>query len=380
MVGGGRGRLWLGFALVCAALLVWWLLGRPASAPAPRDAAPAAAPPDTPTDPGAPPAAVTAEEQTELPEAVQRYLETTVYPPTSGRLGPEAVDLLEPNRRYEDFKRLPGAPGVDPNLSFLWTCDRYQYTSDQVIEARFEAKNGDAPAVVDSLDAWAQPESREGEVGEPLRLRFREEGGAWLAELDLAALLPEHHGPVALVARYRIADLPEREERIRVFVTPAAAVPARFTGNFRDRVEDGSLLVEVGIEVDLPGFYRLDANLYKGTTPVGWATYKGTLGRSDGTAPLRFFGKVIHDAGHAGPYEVGEVRGYLFREAEFPDRLHMRSYRERWQTEAWKLSQFSDDEWDDPQRRRMVELMLEDEKRGISLDLPEAPAPEPDEL
>ena len=356
--------------------LLWFVLCREDQPPASRGATPAA-----PRAAEEPEAATSDAEQPvadaeELPEAVQRYLASTVYPPTSGELGQEAVDLLEPNRRYEDWKRLPGAPGVDPDLSFLWTCDRYQYTSDQVVEARFEAKRGDGLAAVDALEAWAHPEGRAGDSADPLRLRFRQEGDAWLATLDLAETLPDHHGPVALLARYRIAGLPEREERIRIFVTPAGQIPARFTGNFRDHAQGGSLTIEVGVEVELPGFYRLDANLYKGDVPVGWATFKGELGRSDGTAPLQFFGKLLRDTGHAGPYELGELRGYLFREAEFPDRLHMRSYPERWETAAWKLSQFSEAEWDDPHRRRMVELMLEDEKRGIPLDVPGTPEPE----
>ena len=197
--------------------------------------------------------------------------------------------------------------------------------------------------------------------------------------------MPDHFGPVALLARYAVGTEPEREETIRIFVTPLDLEPARFTGNFRDVEEDGSLVVEVGIDVDEPGFYRIDANLVgPNGEPVAWSSYKGELAERDGIVPLRFFGKLLRDRGIAGPYRLQQLRGYLFREGLFPDRVHMPDHDEPFETSDWKLSSFSDDEWDSPHRRHMVELMLQDHARGIGLDVPvdalkarEAAAPAP---
>jgi hypothetical protein len=377
VVATSRRRLRVGVTLGAALLLglgLWLVRSGPppaqpvanAEAAPPPAPAPVAAPPPVAAAPvAAPPPAA------ELPEAVQRYLEATVYPPDSGRLEEGALDLLEPNRRWEDFRRVPGAPGVDPDLHFLWTCDRVYYLSDQVVEARFEARRGDAPLAVASLEAFAQPEGRAGPEGEALPLRFRREGDAWLAELELARELERHHGPVALTARYGLPGAPVREETIRIFVTPADGVPARFTGAFADRVGQGGLEIEVGVQVDEPGFYRVDANLHAaGGAPLGWAVFKGELAAGAGALRLVFFGKALHDAGQPGPYTLRGLRGYLFRDAAFPDRLHMRDYPGSWTTRPWELSDFSPDEWDGEHRRHMVELMLEDERRGIALDLP----------
>lgn len=358
-------------ATAVAALVLW--LAR--SGASPERAAGRAAEPEAreasggvaaPPEPGAPAA---------LPEAVERYLAATVYPPTSGRLEASAVDLLEPDRRYERRKPVPGAPGADPPVSFLWTADKYRYSSDEVVYARFEAVSGELPAEVHALVATAQPEGRAGAEGAATALRFRAEGDAFVADLDLSRDLADHHGPVALLARYDVADAGPQEETIRIFVTPVQRIPARFSGSFQDRMSDGSLVVDVGILVDEPGFYRVDANLFAADEPVAWATFKGELGRSDGTLPLAFFGKTLRDAGKPGPYELRQLRGYLFRDGRFPDRLELRDFPGVFATRAWSLAEFSDEEWDGEHRRRMVELLLEDEQRGVSLDVPPEAAP-----
>lgn len=51
----------------------------------------------------------------ELPEPVRQYLESTVYPPDSGRLD-TAADLLESNPRFERFKPVPGSYGAVPDI------------------------------------------------------------------------------------------------------------------------------------------------------------------------------------------------------------------------------------------------------------------------
>ena len=56
------------------------------------------------------------------------------------------------------------------------------------------------------------------------------------------------------------------------------------------------------------------------------------------------------------------------------DRLHLRDWPRSFRTRDWELADFSDDEWNGEHRWRVVELMLEDQRRGISLDVPPLPA------
>jgi len=306
----------------------------------------------------------------ELPEPVRQYLESTVYPPDSGRLD-TAADLLESNPRFERFKPVPGSYGAVPDIEFLWTADAFRYTSDETVNARFEARQGAGPVEIRELAAWAQPEGRGGAIGKPIDLSFRAEGDAWLAPLDLSRRLADHHGFVVLGVRYTVADVTQQEEKIRIFVTPAQDIPGAFTGSFRETVRNGSLEIEAGIEIYRDGFYRIDANLYgPADEPVAWAVFKGDLSRRDGVVPLRFFGKVLRDLGSGGPYRLAMLRGYQFRDGEFPDRVHLRDFTGSHVTRTFRLAEFSDAEWDGEHRRHMVELLLRDQAAGISLDLP----------
>ena len=358
-------------SLVLVAGVGWWLLSPGAELhDTPDDTPVAVVIPDPTRTPAKKPGPKPIPPEEDLPEPVRTYLEQTVYPPDSGRLD-HAGDILESNARFERFKRVPGSHGSDPDITFLWTADAFRYTSDETIEARFEAKQGELPASIRNLEAWAQPEGRDGAIGSPFALTFQRDGESRVAKLDLSKKLAEHHGFVVLGVRYTVADVAEQHEQIRVFVTPADAIPAAFTGNFRDEVRDGSLVVEVGVEVYEAGFYRFDANLYgPGGEPVAWAAFKGELSRSDGIVPLRFFGRVLHDLGFGGPYQLRQLRGYLFRDGEFPDRIHLRDYLQPHTTRELALTDFSESEWDGEHRRRMVELMLEDEAAGIPVDVP----------
>jgi hypothetical protein len=374
-----RARLLAGLLVLILATLAVWLLVASRRAPAPRPPAAAAGPPAREVLPpvSAPEPATAAEQGEALPEAVERYLASTVYPPTSGRLEPGHEDLLEPNRRYERPRPVPETLGDAPPVTALWTTDRYAYTGDEVVQARFEARRGDAPAELAFLEAWAQPEGGAGAVGEPSRLVFRAEGDAERADLDLGRSFPDHHGPILLGVRFALPGGEIHEDAIRIFTTPTARIPARFTGHFRDVLRGGSLVVEVGIDVREGGFYRIDANLRDAAgAPVAWAVFKGELHPSDANVPLEFFGKVIRDARAAGPYALDELRGYRFLDGSFPDQERMRDHPGRWQTRAWELAEFSDAAWSSPQKDQMVELMLEDIRLGRGVALPPVAAPD----
>ena len=366
-----RKRVVAVFALLVVVGVAWWFGSSgsstvPEPAPSKAPAVTAVVPPPTSKPAPIPP-------EDELPEPVRAYLAQTVYPPDSGRLD-QAGDIFESNPRFERFKRVPGSHGSDPDITFLWTADAFRYTSDETVKARFEAKAGELPAQVRHLEAWAQAEGSDGSVGAPIGLLFRSDGAARVAELDLSKHLEDHHGFVVLGVRYTVADVAEQQEQIRVFVTPEDLIPAAFTGTFRDNVSGGSLEIEVGVEVYEPGFYRFDANLYGAAgEPVAWAAFKGELSRSDGVVPLRFFGRVLHDLGFAGPYQLKQLRGYLFRDGLFPDRIHLRDYLPAHTTRDFALTDFSEAEWDSEHRRHMVELMMQDEAAGIPVEMPTLP-------
>ncbi|MEZ4468501.1 MAG: hypothetical protein R3F43_29705 [bacterium] len=156
----------------------------------------------------------------------------------------------------------------------------------------------------------------------------------------------------AVVVRVAVATVEgPAEARLQAVHTRRDAVPARFTGALADAEEAGSLRVDVGIDVARAGRYLIDANLYDDAgEPVAWARYKGELAEGLGTVPLRFFGKVLVDAGRPGPWRLGELRGVRHAPGAFPDLEPMAPFLDPWRTRPWRLDAFSDAEWAGPAR------------------------------
>ena len=146
----------------------------------------------------------------------------------------------------------------------------------------------------------------------------------------------------------------------------------------RGAVVDGSVRVEAGLEVLRPGFFRFDANLYgAGEQPVGYALFKGELAAGPSEVPLVFYGKVLRDAGVTGPFTLGELRGYRFLEGAYPDRERLPDDPQRHPLGDLPLASLTDAAHVSAHELRMVELMMEDLARGISLEAPPPPGPDP---
>jgi len=93
---------------------------------------------------------------------------------------------------------------------------------------------------------------------------------------------------------------------------------AELDGRFADRVEGGSLYVDVGLDVARRGHYKVIASLFAtdGETAICFSQAARELEAGKQTVPLEMFGKILHDRGLDGPYVVR----YLMVFEEFPDR------------------------------------------------------------
>ena len=358
--------------LVCLALATWVFSDSPSpSTPtnsplAKLAAAPASAAPIAPATP------VAAAKTDDLPPAIQRYLESTVYPPGTGRLSAEQEDLIHPNQRYEDFRRVLDTYNEDDSqvVSVRLTADHFFYTGDEIIQLRLQVRRGAATIRPISVAAHAIREGRGGSQGDAIPIRFHREGDGLVADLD-SARFADHHGPILVETRIEYQAGAFYDEPLRFFYTPANKIPARFTGEFRDSLSGGSLEVGIGLEIDLPGFYRIDANLYdRFGNPVSFSAFKGNLASGKRFVPIRFFGRVLRDARANGPYRVAQIRGYRFLESEYPDRERIPDFTGQYQTARYNVDQFSEDEFTSEHKERMVQLLLEDVARGISIDQP----------
>jgi hypothetical protein len=87
---------------------------------------------------------------------------------------------------------------------------------------------------------------------------------------------------------------------------------------FAERVDAGSLVVDVGLDVTERGRYKVIASLYAAdrTSAICFAQEVRELERGKQSVPLSFFGKILRDRALDGPY----VLRYAMVFEEFPER------------------------------------------------------------
>ncbi len=139
-----------------------------------------------------------------------------------------------------------------------------------------------------------------------------------------------------------------------VIYTPV--LPASWTGQVRETVENGSLRFYLGAEVRQPGRYvvtgRVDDARGK---PFALATFNDVLGVGTREVTLTVFGKLLLDETPALPLRLRDVDGYLLRENVDPDRLLLPRLEGRvFASRVGSLKGMSDAEWDSEERSRYL--------------------------
>ncbi|MBE7437312.1 MAG: hypothetical protein HS115_02565 [Spirochaetales bacterium] len=166
------------------------------------------------------------------------------------------------------------------------------------------------------------------------------------------------------------------ELKVHFFSSPVA--PAYFTGTVQERLADGSLVLPVEVDVKIPGRYEIQGNLFTAEDkPIARARAAVKLGTGRHFVDLSFFGKLFHDSGHSGPYVLKGLRGIQDTDAldpellkgppeeverllntlrtTEPDRRVIPTWPEKYTTQAYKLSDFSDREYDSEFKRERIE-------------------------
>ena len=76
---------------------------------------------------------------------------------------------------------------------------------------------------------------------------------------------------------------------------------------------DGSLLVDVELNVRQSGGYHIEANLFTSdNAPVAWGFARADLSQGLQKVTLTFFGRIIRQKEEDGPYVVKDLRGHRF--------------------------------------------------------------------
>lgn len=280
-------------------------------------------------------------------DPVTAYEKQSVYPPASRPLTAEHADLLAPNARHELQQPTEARDGTE----MLFTADRYFVVGDETITPTLSlVKNG-----------------------KPVPYRVTQ---AFVAVLDPRATADAPRYPFTVGAPFAPRIVPvERQAAMGLFVelvfggvtqraqiafqyTPAAGIPARFTGQFRDAIEDGSLVVRAEVEVARAGRYLIDCNLFDASDrPIAWTRAKVELRAGTQDVPLMFFGKVLVDQEASGALHIGQLRGARHAPDRDPDLEQMAPFGGTYTTGAHVSGAFSATAYDSVQKREMLEFL-----------------------
>ncbi|HEY0194135.1 MAG TPA: hypothetical protein VGC42_23620 [Kofleriaceae bacterium] len=359
----GRRSILIAVVGLIVAAIVWWRSTREPlelarrGAPPAVAAGPAAAPADhrsaqLPAPPVAPYPAVS--EGLVTDDALTAYKKANVYPPMSRPLSKDQVDLLEPGKRQEVMRRTDH----DEHVTYLFTADRYFVIGDQPLHASLVVQRDGAPITAPITQAYAVVLDPVHHQEPPIAMSYAAAAsGGFAATLEPARLGLKRQAAIALYIEFDYGT-GKQVGHFDVQYTPTSGVPARFNGKFADAVEHGSLIVKAGLEVTAAGHYVIDANLFDADNqPVAWTRYKGDLETGSHDVDLLFFGKVLVDGSAHGAFHIGQLRGARYVPDLDPDLEQMPPFSGSYTTAAYTTDQFSDAEWDSPDKQRMLELL-----------------------
>jgi hypothetical protein len=162
-------------------------------------------------------------------------------------------------------------------------------------------------------------------------------------------------------------------------------VAGKFTGAFRERLVNGSLVIDAGVSVQKRMACFLSANLFSADKelPTHHVERRLIVDPSMKTVSFTFFGKIFRDFGHEGTFRLQDLKGqcenlayppewfidsqtYQAELLEFannppptrePGRIYFAYTQLTYVTNRYRNSTFSDREWTSPERQSKVELL-----------------------
>jgi hypothetical protein len=162
-------------------------------------------------------------------------------------------------------------------------------------------------------------------------------------------------------------------------------VAGTFTGTFHDRLENGSLVIDAGVDIQRKMACFVTANLYSAdqTTPLQHAQRRVLVDPSMKTISFTFFGKIFRDYGDEGAFRLQDLVGKCVN-VPYPAEWFMDSVGHRqdleafyknppgtseppqiffayntysYTTRSYPNSAFSDAEWQSPEKTAKLEMM-----------------------
>jgi len=305
--------------------------------------------------------------------SIRQYRAITRYPSSTRRLTSKSTDLLHPNKRHERRQPVPDArDNEDRAWEVLYTADRYFVRGEEPISVSLALWHEGEPVIPTGVVMVAAPTGASGS-GNPVELSVERVDSESRATLVPNEHWPEYVGELEVTTTFTAPGLSEQTGRLSFYLTANARIPARFTGQFSDDNRNGDLTIEVGVNVETAGTYRVEANLFdRNDQAVAWAQSETKLSPGISSVTLLFYGLAFHDARAVAPFSLRQLRGYRLRRGDSPHREDMSTYDGDYETSArYSLSDFRSEEYTSPQKERMLERYRDAIERGVVLTEPE---------
>jgi hypothetical protein len=379
-----KALIWAGaaLALVLAIGLVFWHeRGERAAAPPAAGGPPPAAGPrffGPVSESGLATPGERAERRRQLVENVQltdhtycSYLAGSKYPMDS-RPAAQNPDQLHPNQPVTEMNPMRQEGGGNNTNVFLQTSQSHVYLAAGEAAAfslrAVDAQGATVPIVITRAVAQGMTYGASRPT-QQVALSFTDDGGgadpvagdnAWAGILAPGQTgLAGFHGTIRTEVRYTAGGR-QGFALFDVIYTPV--LPAAWTGQVREAVENGSLSFHLGLDVRQPGRYivtgRVDDAQGK---PFAVLTFNEVLGVGVREVKLTVFGKLLTDERPALPLRLRDVDGYLLRENVDPDRLLVPRLEGRvFASRTRTLEGVSDAPWQSEERARYLNEYAKD--------------------
>jgi hypothetical protein len=372
------GGLLLALGLVVS-LFLWWrpFGGAPSEPVAPRLSLVTAAPPRSAAPrrggveslpegssevPSPPAVEVWAQRLARAQQTLSSYLAATRYPPGSRSMA-EHPDQARPHYVAPLALPLARRDGKLTNAKVTLRQDRMFLVGDERAALGIACDDGDGPATcaISSAAAIVPPDVKDASSHRAVPITFSEGEGGGLATVFQPSTqgFGGYRGPIRIEITLTIGG-EAGGASFDVVYSPSA--PASFTGRVDEALRDGSLDLDVEIEVDEPGRYVIAARVDDADgRSFAYLSENEELHAGRQAARLRVFGKLIRDEGAVSPFRLRDLEGFRLLEDAYPDRAPM-SAREGvvHTTKRYALRDFADAEWESEERSRHVKELTKD--------------------
>lgn len=305
------------------------------------------------TGPGGEPLELLEARYERMKSTLDRYRESTKYPPTSRPLS-EQPDQAEPHSVSPRRLPLVGDDGKPSDKAMVILRQDYFYLAGNeavTLSVECGTLEGTVPCQILSATAMSPDGAHRAEVAFSM-----EAAGALHSAMFQPASqgFASYFGLIRVEVALRIAG----ETGTGTFdLEYTSSPPAAFTGRVSEKLVDGSLVLGVDMLVEKPGRYVLAARVDDADgRSFGYVSFNDELPQGRTEAGLVVFGKLVLDEKARAPFQLRDLEGFLLKEDVYPDRELMPT-REGLvhTTRTYRDQDFSAEEWQSEERSRHLD-------------------------